>query len=178
MTDQSTTRDRLMSALEESDQRRRIGRAERIEWLSLHESQPSVMFERTETMRILQEARETFVDGHFVASLLLATSFIEHTLAEELQLLQHAKGSLSFVEALKLASAHKVFPEDWIIRAEALRLKRNPFAHLKEAGNKHTMGARYRELRMHPVAMLESDAKDALDLMYNLFVATLREAAP
>lgn len=177
MNDQSTARDRLLAALEESDERRRVGCAERIEWLSLHESHPKAMFGRTETMRILLEARETFVDGHFVASMFLATSFIEHALAEELQLLRYVNGSVNFAEALKLASAHKVFPEDWISRAHALRLKRNPFAHLKEAGNKYTMDARYRGLGVHPITMLEADAKDALDLMYNFFVATLREAA-
>jgi hypothetical protein len=176
MTEPTSVHDRLLLALAESDALRRAGRAERIEWLSLHRRLPGAMFGRSETMRILSEAPETFVDGHFVAALLLAMSFIEHTLAEELQLLGHVKGSPNFADAIAIARKNKVFPEDWLRRVDGLRMKRNPFVHLKEPEHEHNMGVRHRILKVHPLRMLEADAKDALELMFDFLVATLREA--
>ena len=126
-------------------------------------------------MQLLLEAEQTLIDGHFVATLLLAMAFIEHTIIDELQLFDFAKGSLQFGEALKLADKQKVFPPDWLKRANALSVRRNSYAHLKEIKNQHTLGNRVMNERQHPNALMESDAKDAFDLMYNFFVATLRE---
>jgi hypothetical protein len=173
----TTTRQRLLAALGESDELRRIGRAERIEWLALHEISPPVLMGRVETMQLLREAREVFVDGHFAAALLVALSFIEHTLVEELQLLGHVKGSPKFSQAIIVAEEKNVFPADWLARAKKLSLRRNPFAHLKDAENEHTLGERIRNEQRHPIAILESDAKDSIDLMYSFFTATLREHA-
>ncbi|OGB01344.1 MAG: hypothetical protein A3E79_12090 [Burkholderiales bacterium RIFCSPHIGHO2_12_FULL_61_11] len=176
MANETSIDEQLSEALERADADSRHARVERIKWLSLHERRPGAILGRTETMRILSEARETFIDGHFVAALLLATSFIEHTLAEELQLLGHVTDSPNFANAVAIARKHKVFPEDWLARTDALRLKRNPFSHLKEPDHKHNMGVRFRKLRIHPMRMLEADAKDAIGLMWDYFVATLREA--
>jgi hypothetical protein len=176
LTDQTLVRAQLIAALERSDAQRRLGRAERIEWLSLHRHLPGAMFGRPETMRILSEAPDAFVDGHFVAALLLATAFIEHTLIEELQLLGHVKGSPKLGDAIVIAREHKVFPNDWLIRLDLLRLKRNPFSHLKGPENEYSMGVRHRKLRVHPMKLLEADAKEGIELMFDFFVATLREA--
>lgn len=176
MENQASVREQLMTALELSDTQRRIGRAERIEWLSLHQRLPGIMFGRSETMRILAEARETFVDGHFVAALLLATAFIEHTLVEELQLLGYVDRSPNLGEAILIARNHKVFADDWLNRLDVLRLKRNPFAHLKVPEHEHNMGVRFRKMALHPLQMLEADAKEAVELMYDFLVATIREA--
>lgn len=170
-----SVREWLLQALKESDERRRVGRAERIVWLSLHESTPSAYGGRTETMQLLHEARETFVDGHFVAALLLAVFFIEHSLVEELQLHGLASGGVKLDTALSLAREHNLFPEDWLRRLDRLRLLRNPFAHRKNELHEHSMGARFRTLGKHPQKMLQEDAEDALDLMYSFFTATLRE---
>ena len=171
------SRQRLLDALEESDTRRRLKRAERIEWLALHEVSAPAILGRAETLRLLSEAREVYVDGHYVATLLLAVSFIEHALVEELQLLEYVKGSPSFSEAILIAEAKKVFPADWLVRAKKLSLRRNPFAHLKDEEHEHGLGVRIRSERQHPNAILESDAKDSIDLMYSFFTATLREGA-
>ncbi|TIC87255.1 hypothetical protein [Crenobacter intestini] len=175
MSEQPTaTMEDLLKALEESDDERRAARAERNVWLSLHKPSVSVFMGRTESLQVLREAREVFVDGHFVASLLMAVSFIEHTLVEELQLLGHTKGSPTLGQAIAIAQDKKVFPADWLERAKTLSLRRNPFAHLKEGWHQHALATRVRDERRHPVSIMESDAKDAIDLMYNFFVATLR----
>lgn len=170
-------RERLIQALEASDQRRREHRADRIEWLALYEVTPPVVIGRPETMHMLREAREVFVDGHFVAALMMAMSFIEHTVVEELQLLGHVSGSPTFAQAIERAKEKKTFPPDWLLRAKTLSLRRNPFAHLKQGDHPHTLGARVRHEKKHPRVIVETDAKDAIELMYNFFVATLREDA-
>lgn len=170
-------RERLMQGLETSDQRRRDRRADRIEWLALHEVNPGAVIGRTETMHVLLEAREVFVDGHFVATLLMAMSFIEHTIVEELQLLGHVNGSPTLGQAIKTAKEKKSFPADWLERTKTLSFRRNPFAHLKEGDHPHTLGMRIRHEKKHPSILMEADAKDAIELMYKFYGATLREVA-
>lgn len=168
-------REKLVAALEQSDHLRRSARADRLEWLSLYIASAPLVMGRTETLRLLEEAKNTFIDGHFVAALMLAMAFIEHSIVEELQLLGHIKRSPAFSEAVRLAEDKKVFPPDWLVRAKTLSLRRNPFAHLKESGYSHSLGTRIMEEKRHPDAIMEADAKDAIDLMYNFFVATFRE---
>ena len=168
-------RSKIIKALEESDQSRREARANRILWSSEHRASFPVISGRAETLRLLSEAEDTLIDGHFVATLLLAMAFIEHTVIDELQLLGHTKGSPPFGHALKLAEQHKVFPSDWLKRANTLSVRRNSFVHLKESAHQHSLSNRVMEEGRHPEALMEADAKDAFDLMYNFFVATLRE---
>lgn len=132
---------------------------------------------RTETLHLLEEARQTFIGGHFIAALLTAMACIEHCMVEELDLLGLIQQSPQFGKAIEVAHKNKVFPPDWLERAKRLSLRRNPFAHLKDEGHRHSLGTRIRDEQQHPHTILEADARDAVDLMYNFFVATLREAA-
>lgn len=180
-TKDASNREKLLQALEKFDSTTRQARAERIEWLSLHSPTLPVVIGRPETLHLLQEARETFIGGHFVASLITAMACIEHCIVEELNLLGHIQlspkqSSPKFSRILEIAGANKVFPPDWLERARRLGLRRNPFAHLKDEGHHHALGIRIREEKRHPHAIIEADAKDAVELMYNFFNATLREA--
>lgn len=169
-------REKLISALVESDDLRRNARADRLEWLSLHSASVSVIMGRAETLQLLEEARSTFIDGHFVAALLMAMAFIEHTVVDELQRLKYIKDSPAFGDAIRVAQLRKVFPPDWLVRAKNLSVRRNPFAHLKRSGHQHSLATRIMEESRHPHAIMEADAKDAIDLMYSFFIATLRDA--
>ena len=168
--------EKLLQALEEYDSQTRQARVERIEWLSLHSPTLPTVMGRTETLHLLEEAKQTFIGGHYIAALLTAMACIEHCIVEELSLLGHVKQSPKFSKAIEIAKENKVFPADWLARAKGLSLRRNPFAHLKDEGHGHALGTRVREEARHPHAIIEADAKDAVDLMYNFFVATLREA--
>lgn len=166
----------LLQTLERVDNENRRARAERVEWLALHEPvSVGAIMGRSETMQLLSEARAVFINGHFVATLIIAMSFVEHTIVEELQLLGHVNGSPQFGSALITAEQHKTFPKDWLSRAKALSLRRNSFVHLKDPSNDNGLGVRIRHEQRHPLLILEEDAKDAMDLLYNFFVATLRE---
>lgn len=166
---------RLVAALEESDKNRRIGRAERSIWLSEHEFNPGIVMGRMDTMALMQEARESFVDGHHIATLVLAIAFIEHTLVEYLISRDLAKPKINFQDVLKICFRKSLFPNDWIERTDKLRLYRNPFTHLKPVNDEHRFDTRYKNQRVHPTVILETDAKEALTLLYLFFQATLVE---
>jgi hypothetical protein len=168
--------DSLLLRIEKNDALRRSGKAARLEWLALHEAKrPKTMMGRAETFQLLNEAREVFLDGHYVATLLVGMSYIEHSIIEELQLLSLINGSIKFSEAIKIAEQKKVFPIDWLKRAKKLSLRRNPFAHLKDGEHEDTLGIRIRKEKRSQGEILEDDAKDVIDLMNNFFSATLRE---
>lgn len=170
-------REKLRKVLAALDQGSRETRAARVEWLSLYEPHTlTAIMGRVETLELLREARAVFVDGHFIACLLLAMSFIEHTLIEELQDYGHTKGSPTFSQALDLAEKHRLFPAEWLARAKKLSLRRNPFVHIKDGEHEHGLGRRIRTEKRHPKLIIEADAKDSISLMYNFFVATLKEA--
>lgn len=176
-TPDPSIRQRLLTRLEECDAQSRERRAERIEWLALHDVSPPAIMGRAESLHMLSEARKVFVGGHFAATLLVALSFIEHAIVEELQDLGYVTGSPTFSEALTISATKLVFPADWLVRAKTLSLRRNPFVHLKPDNHKHSLGRRIRDEKRHLKAILEEDARDSIDLMYNFFQATLRPGA-
>ena len=173
--DEKSLREMLPTAFEESDHLRRRERVDRVEWLLRCCNAPASMMGRTETLQLIEEARATFVDGYFVAALILAMAFVEHALVEDLQIRGKVKRSPKFSEALRLAEEHRLFPPDWLKRAKRLSLRRNPYAHLQKDGNAHGFGQRIFDTQTHPRVIMESDAKDAIELMYGFLTVTLRE---
>ena len=132
---------------------------------------------RAETLHLLLEAREVFVNGHFAATLVLAVAVIEHSLVEELQLRGSIKTSPPLGKVLAIAEEAKVLPSEWFSPIRTLVQRRNPFAHLKEPDHEHALGARIVLEGEHPSRLLEEDAKVAAIWMYKVFRATLREVA-
>ena len=171
----SSGREQLVAALEQADQRTREARATRIEWLGAHRRLPGIILGRTETLRLMAEAADSFVGGQFVASLVLATAVIEHSLMEELENLGLVKHGCLFSQGIAFARQHQVLEAALLQRVDDLRLKRNPFAHLTKDGHAHSMGTRFRTMKVHPLKMIEDDAKEALEVMYLVFLATLKE---
>lgn len=150
---------------------------QRIIWLSDYEELPSALMGRTETMHLLQEARNVFVDGHFAATLLLAVSVINHCLVEELQLRGQVKGDPEFEAVLRKCEKLAVLPEDWFEPLRRLAARRHPFVHFKEAEHEHALGARVMLEHSAPLKLLKADAELAVEYMFKVFRGTLREAA-
>lgn len=125
-------------------------------------------------MTILNEARECFIEGHYIATVLLAMAFIEHTVIDEL-----AKNGLGrpgrFSLALKAAAESQLFPDELLSRTSKLSLIRNAFTHRKPSDNPNSFGYRFQTRGVHPARILEEDAKQFLALMYEYFRCTLRE---
>jgi hypothetical protein len=171
----SDFRSKLIAALVESDDMRRAGRADRIQWLSEYQIHGGMIQGPMDTLAVLGEARDCFVEGHYIAALLLAVAFIEHTIADELIERDFAEYGISFTNSIKVARERDVFPGDMLSRADRLREIRNPFAHRKSPTHQHTFPNRFIQSRSHPRTILEQDAKDALALMYAFFNSTLKD---
>jgi hypothetical protein len=119
-----------------------------------------------DTMQVFAEAKQCFVDGHYVATLLLALAFIEHVLMDALTARQLDGKGGTFAVAIKRARVHKLFPDKLLSRVDALREIRNPFAHRRPPYHKHRFDNRFKDRGEHPDAILEEDAKEALNVMY------------
>jgi len=120
-----------------------------------------------ETFYIFEEAKSSFVYGHFVAAIVLAASFVEHWFTASLAQRGYEKeAARGLAASIKIAREKNLVNPVLLDKADRLRLIRNPFVHLKALGHEHTIGQRLLRLRQGPKEVLESDAKEALMVMY------------
>lgn len=166
----------LIAALAERDEKTRIERAARILWLGQHNSLSAMIAGRGEILQMLTEAPDCFVNGHYVAALTLAVAVIEQSLAEWLVSQGHCGHGASLDVMIRAARDKQLLPDDLLDQAARLRAIRNPFAHLKPERHEHRLPNRYQSAAEHPVTIMESDARDAIALMYQIFRRTLSNA--
>ena len=128
------------------------------------------------TAFVFDEARRTFVNGDFVATILLAAAFIEHRLGSH----SRSKGYVNvarqgLAQIVACARDHDFAAAYLLDKVDRVRQIRNPFVHLKPFEHEH--GLIQRMIRgevEEPATLLEKDAKEALALMYTIAVARLR----
>lgn len=148
----------------------------RIEWLAQHYFHPGAVMGELAVLHMLEEARLCFISGHFVGALLLATSFVEQTLSEELENVMSPQERRTFELMIKAGRKKLPLPSDLFDRTDRLRLLRNPFTHRKAPGHPEAFGTRFLATKAHPATILEADAKLAMEVMYEWFRCTLRSA--
>ena len=133
---------KLDEALRVYDDRTRPDRIARNVWLSEHASLPGALMGRAETLHMLSETRDVFVNGHFAATLVLAIGVINHALVEELQLRGFLGARDPGLEAvLDKSEEHGIVDADWIASIRQLVARRHPFMHLKTPDHEHGLGA-------------------------------------
>lgn len=175
MNEPDDSRSRLLAAIDYWDRETREKRADRIAWVGQYDRLPGgAVLGPLDTMQIRTEARESFVCGQFIATVMLAMAFVEHTVVDELIERDLAKHGVAFQRALDIAEANQLFEADLLARARAMQKTRNPFAHRKEPGHEHSFGTKFKKRRVHPRTILEEDARAALVLMYDFFHAAMR----
>jgi hypothetical protein len=121
--------DKILQALLRSDEATRNERAQRFEWLAKHDTRPSAYSGPVDTLRLMEEARLCFICGHFVAVVLLVTSFVEHTLVDELSGFDLIKGKPTLERLIELGRDNLDLPPGLLERADRVRELRNPFTH-------------------------------------------------
>ena len=169
----------LEQAMEHSDTANRRQRVERARWLGQF-LRPPVVVARLESSSLLQEAREAYVFGQFVAVLLLATGYVEHSLLD--MLVDRGKVAmtdgrlprLDLVEIVGLAEKSGLIDAELRLLADQVRRLRNPFTHRRLKDDPDGLTARFLEQERHPAAILEEDAQKALRLMFAVFERVLR----
>lgn len=167
----ATFEDRVLNALEQSDDVRRSARAKRMIDLSPHVKNYGLVVEAMDTSAIRQEAYDCYINGHFVATLMLAVAFIEHTLTDAIVGVGEGRPQ-SFEQSINTARSLNLFPGELLDKTNRLREIRNPFSHRKPANHPHSFGNRYQARQEHPTKILGADAKEALLVMLKYFDLT------
>ncbi|MBC8509951.1 MAG: hypothetical protein H8D34_34320 [Chloroflexi bacterium] len=123
---------------------------------------------------LLHEAQSTFVNGEYIATIMLTQAFIEHRLQQYAEIKGASQKEVrSLNSLLKFFRENKLLNELIIEKIDQLRLKRNPFTHMKPMDYPYSIGQRIGKELKAPTEFLESDAKEALGLMFTIFELNL-----
>jgi hypothetical protein len=128
-------------------------------------------------LSLMEEARVCFVNGQFLASVLCATSVVEHLLVDELGARGLTNGRSTLGPSIGVARTAQTFPAETLARMETLNGLRNPIAHRRDPQDASTLVSRYRNHQIHPSAQMERDARYALEVMYEFFLLALKAGA-
>lgn len=157
---------KLLDALEVSDGYSRAKRALRIEWISQFSLSEWVVEGPVETLSLLSESKNCFINGHFIATLVLSMGFIEHALVIMLSSKGLSTNQAGIGGKLELARTHNMLPSELLDRTDLLQKRRNPFIHKKLPSHEHSLSFRYINERRHPDAILQEDAEESLRLAH------------
>ena len=169
-------REKILVALQQSDDMRREGRAGRMLAVSPHIKSFGIVMGEADTLAIKNEAYECYINGHYIATILLSVSLIEHTLTDGI-LESGQKPPWKFEALIATARRKNLFPDDLLNMADQLRKIRNPFTHRGEGDDPNSFGNRFRTRRMHPTKLLEEDAQMALLAMLRFFELSLKHVS-
>jgi hypothetical protein len=160
------------ASLERRDRTTLVERAERVRWI--RRKLPKVgMGLPSDSSFVFTEARSTFVDGYFIATLVLAAAFAEHWMTGILSRRGYGGECRRGLRAcISCARKYDVWPELVLGRLAHLQTIRNPFIHLKDFDHSHTLTQRSWMRGHSPAEVLEHDAKDALEAIFTLVQLT------
>src|SRR5450759_2623688 len=171
-----TRRPRYEASLERAEIRAVPVRAERVRWVAKAIPKNTGFVMGMDTFYVFEEAKSCYIYGHFVATVLMAASFIEHWFSGKLhQRGLHKEAYAGLASAVACARRKGLVPGALLDRIDRLRLIRNPFAHLKDMDHEHSLGARSIAAKKHPDQVLDQDAREALSLMYEVALYTFRD---
>lgn len=163
-------RERVICCLEQLDPRDRPERAERHIWVDRNRVVVNGGYlERSETSGVMEEARSSYIHGNFIATLVLALAYIEHVINDALPPPAPNKKTSTMAAAIRQARAAGLFPNDLLDRTSVLSSFRNPFIHRRSEEDPDTIGQRVIDRKCHPRTILENDAREALQVMYDFF---------
>lgn len=174
--DESTKYQSLIDALEWYDESSRVERAKRIDWASSLYQSPGLVSGEIVPLHMMEEARVCFVNGQYMATVLCATSVVEHLLVGELEATLPGKRRM-LGDSIKAAEETQSYPPEIIKDLRELNALRNPLAHRRNASDCSTLANRYLAKRVHPDAIKEQDARRSLEVMYGFFLHVLRRSA-
>jgi hypothetical protein len=119
----------LQLAVERRDRRMLEGRIERLRWLNkIHPAGGFLM--PSESYAVFEEARGTYLDGHFVGTLILGLAFVEHRFSSLLKENGFDRESRAGMrDMIKALRAHDLVEGFLLDHADRLRHYRNPFVH-------------------------------------------------
>jgi hypothetical protein len=120
-----------------------------------------------ESRLLFEEAKTTYVNGEFIATILLCQAFIEHWLTvlcerNVAELPKNLEGLLTV--CCKEGLVHPYVLE----KINDLRLIRNPLTHRKSSEYPYSISQRMVDMKVDREELLENDAKKAIEIMFTL----------
>lgn len=166
--------DEVEKYLAEIDQETFKGRAANLSYVISIAPESGLMMPH-ESYLVFTEARDAYVNGLYVATIMLAQALIEHRLQIFMYTIGEHEAADRGVGAI-LNRLRIIRPQHEFImgRVDRLRAFRNPFTHLKPFDHQHTIGQVALRTRQHPSEVLYHRAKEALALMYTVATMELR----
>ena len=169
-------RPKYEAALERLDRITLVERAARVRWLAQKIPHNILMAMPFETMTVLQEAKSSFISGQFVATIVLASAFVEHWFTSNLNNLGFNKeANQGLAAAIVCARKNDLAPSFLLDMADNLRKIRNPFAHLKSFDHEFNPSRRARKMGAHAYELLERDAQNSIILIYAIGIHTFKQ---
>lgn len=160
------------AALERRDRATLSERAERVRWVS-RKIPKGGMGLPSDSLFVFTEARSTFVEGYFIATVVLSAAFAEHWMTGILSARGYVKECRGGLRAcIACARKGEIWPELVLDRLDHLQTIRNPFIHLKDFDHSHTLTQRSWMMGHDPADVLEKDAEEALETIFALVELT------
>ncbi len=122
-----------------------------------------------ESFKIFDEAVHSYIFGQYITTIILAQAFIERRFQEYFHFRFDDKRSKYTLDKFVKEFKGTDFLPDFILeKIDNIRLKRNPFVHHRMPLQKDTLMARAFSSKIHPDKLLHNDAKDALEVMFDM----------
>ena len=169
-----TRKPRLEAAILKHDRITLEARLERLRHLQNIFPRGYSFLSSIETAYVFDEAKMSYINGQFVATILLAQAHIEHHLQGYVASRgenQLAKSGLAKIT--KFLRAKTLLHPFLLDRIDRLRRLRNPFSHLQDYDYPDSLTKRAVDHNYDFTATLKSDAEFALALMYEVAVTRM-----
>ena len=153
-------------ALKEHDASTFQDRLSRLRYVNKVFPQVTLSFGSTESYYIFNEVKMAYVHGEYISTLVLAQSFIERRFQEFYRLRFDPKSKLTLSKILDHFRDTNFMDNYLVDKIDKLRLKRNPFVHLRDVLDKDAIFTRSGNNSYNIVKTLQEDAKESLTIMY------------
>jgi len=165
----------LIVALIWFDENTRVDRAKRIDWASSLYTSTVLVSGEIIPLSMMEEARACFVNAQYMATVLCATSVVEHLLVAEFESTLTGKPTLGI--SIDTVEKEKIYSTAVIEELRELNKLRNSLAHRRDASDPSTLTNRYLAKKIHPDTIKEQDARRSLEIMYKYFLQILKPNA-
>ena len=150
-------------------------RIDRIKYLSRITLDYTGMAGSMESMFTFEEAKACFVNGQFIATILLAQAFIERELQGQMLAKGYPGANRGLKYIVKYCREKDLLPSTLIQKVDQLRNIRNSFAHLKPPMYEFNLHQRIYQSHFKPVGdVLSHDAREALSTMLTALQSKMR----
>lgn len=145
------------------------GRLDRLIWIKKVFPKGSGMLASPETVYIFEEIKMTFLNGQYISTIILVSSFLEHWLGGILRgkgyMIESQGGLKSIIECMR---DNSILHEFLLDKADRIRAIRNPFVHLKGFDHDERIIHRAIKKQTDPFVLLEADARESVILAYQI----------